>query len=302
MLEGQDMKTAFGASLALHVVVIGLTLVGLPFLEPDPLPPEPQVMVVELAPVAEKTNPRPEPQKMEAPKPQPAPPPKAEAPKPPEVKPEPPKPEPPPPEPPKVQPAPQPPAPPPPKPEPVVVPEPTPTPPPEKKVEAPPPPPKPAPKPAQPQPPKPAFDPNALAALLNKRVQQTAPPTPQQETQPNPQAPPVVASSRGSSEPLTISEIDLIRRQIERCWNPPVGAKDAQDLVIRARVQLNPDGSLRQPPELLDRPRSDPFWAAAADSVRRAILRCTPIKNLPPGKYERWRDIEFTFNPKDMLG
>src|SRR5690606_36495651 len=92
MLEGQDMKTAFGASLALHVVVIGLTLVGLPFLEPDPLPPEPQVMVVELAPVAEKTNPRPEPQKMEAPKPQPAPPPKAEAPKPPEVKPEPPKP------------------------------------------------------------------------------------------------------------------------------------------------------------------------------------------------------------------
>ena len=125
-----------------------------------------------------------------------------------------------------------------------MVPEPAPTPPPEKKVEAPPPPPKPSPKPPEPKPAKPAFDPNALSALLNKRVQQNAPPSPQQETQPNPQAPPVVASSRGSSEPLTISEIDLIRRQIERCWNPPLGAKDAQDLVIRARVQLNPDGSL----------------------------------------------------------
>lgn len=297
MFEEQGMKTALGASTALHVVVIAMALVGLPFLAPDPLPPEPQVMVVELAPVAEKTNPRPEPEKVEAPKPQPAPPPKAEAPKPE------PKPEPPPPEPPKVQPPPPPPepAPPPPKPEPVVVPEPAPTPPPEKKVEAPPPP-KPAPKPPAPQPPKPAFDAKALNALLNKRVQQSAPPTPQADTQANPQTPPVVASSRGSGEPLTISEIDLIRRQIERCWNPPVGAKDAQDLVIRVRVQLNPDGSLRQPPDLLDRPRADPFWAAAADSVRRAILRCTPIKDLPPGKYERWRDIEFTFNPKDMVG
>jgi hypothetical protein len=294
MFDENGMRTALGASTALHVVVIALTIVGLPFLEPKPLPSEPQVMVVELAPVAEKTNPRPEP-KAEAPKPQPAPPPKAEAPKPE------PKPEPPPPEPPKAQPAPPQPAPPPPKPEPVVVPEPAPTPPPEKKVEAPPPP-KPAPKPPEPKPQKPAFDANALSALLNKRVQQSTPPSPQPDTQANPQAPPVVATSRGSSEPLTISEIDLIRRQIERCWNPPVGAKDAQDLVIRARVSLNPDGSLRQPPELLDRPRSDPFWSAAADSVRRAILRCTPIKDLPPGKYERWRDIEFTFNPKDMVG
>lgn len=292
MFDEQGMRTALGASTALHVVVIALTLVGLPFLAPKPLPPEPQVMVVELAPVAEKTSPRPEP-KAEAPKPQPAPPPKAEAPKPE------PKPEPPPPEPPKAQPAPPQPAPPPPKPEPVVVP--TPAPAPEKKAEAPapPPPPKPAPKPEAP---KPAFDANALAAMLNKRAQQSAPPSPQPDKQVNPQTPPVVASSSGSSEPLTISEIDLIRRQIERCWNPPVGARDAQDLVIRVRVQLNPDGSLRQPPDLLDRPRADPFWGAAADSVRRAILRCTPIKDLPPGKYERWRDIEFTFNPKDMVG
>jgi outer membrane biosynthesis protein TonB len=300
MSDNDGMRTAFGASAALHVVVVVLAIVGLPFIDSRELPPEPQVMIVELAPIADKTNAAPKPEaKTEAPKPVPAPPPKPEPPKPEPPKPEPPKPEPPKPEPPKPEP---------PKVEaPPPRPEPAPAPVPEKKVElppppSPPPPPKPAPKPAKPEPPKPAFDANALQKLLDKRVKEHAPQTPPTEQRQNTPTPPVIASAGGSSEPLTISEIDLIRRQIEQCWNPPLGAKDAADLVIHVRVTLNADGSLRQPPEITDRPRSDSFWQAAAESVRRAILRCTPIKNLPPGKYERWRDIEFTFNPKDMVG
>lgn len=298
------MRTALGASTALHAVVILAAVIGLPFMTPDPLPVE-QTMLVELAPIAERTNqPRPEP-----PKPDPAPPkvaqPKPEPPKPEPPKPEPPKPEPPkpaPPEPPKPAP---PPPPEPPKPEPPPPkPEPTPAPLPEKKVEVPPAPKPPPPKPTPPEPPKPAFDPTKLSALLDKRLQNSPPPAPAQPSpqQPSPQRP--SAAQPGSLDaPMSMSEIDAIRRQIEQCWSPPVGARDAADLVVRVRVLFNPDGSLRGQPELLDRSRiNDPFWRAAADSVTRAINRCSPLQGLPAAKYERWRDIEFTFNPKDMLG
>ena len=43
------------------------------------------------------------------------------------------------------------------------------------------------------------------------------------------------------------------------------------------------------------------FFRAAADSARRAVQECSPLKNLSPEKYQTWRDMEMTFNPKDML-
>ncbi len=291
MLDEQGMRTALGASTALHAVVIVAAIVGLPFMTPEP-PPVEHTMVVELAPIADKTNqPRPEP-------------PKPEPPKVAQAKPEPPKPEPPKPEPPK--PAPEPPKPAPPPPPQPPKPEPAPAPVPEKKVEAPPPP-KPAPprpEPPKAEPPKPAFDPNKISALLDLRAKQSAQQAPNQPA-PQQATPQRQAAPQGGAldQPMSMSEIDAIRRQIEQCWSPPVGARDAADLVVRVRVLLNPDGSLRQQPELLDRSRlSDPFWRAAADSVTRAINRCSPLQGLPAAKYERWRDIEFTFNPKDMLG
>ena len=143
-----------------------------------------------------------------------------------------------------------------------------------------------------------AFDPGRLAALLNRMQKPTAPaPAPT----PAPSAP--APQSVNLQAPLTISEIDLIRQQFYHCWSVPAGARDAADLVVRVRVMLNPDGSLRTAPELVDRSRiNDAFWLAAAESALRAVHKCVPLKNLPPGKYERWREIELTFNPKDMLG
>jgi hypothetical protein len=43
------------------------------------------------------------------------------------------------------------------------------------------------------------------------------------------------------------------------------------------------------------------FFRAAAESAYRAVKKCTPLRQLPVTKYERWRDIELTFNPKEML-
>ena len=47
---------------------------------------------------------------------------------------------------------------------------------------------------------------------------------------------------------------------------------------------------------------SDQFFRAAADSAVRAVKnpQCTPLK-LPLDKYEQWKTMTLSFNPKDLL-
>ena len=39
-----------------------------------------------------------------------------------------------------------------------------------------------------------------------------------------------------------------------------------------------------------------------AESAKRAILRCQPFNMLKPEHYEQWKDIEITFDPREMFG
>ncbi len=107
-----------------------------------------------------------------------------------------------------------------------------------------------------------------------------------------------------SSLPVTMSEIDMVRRQIEQCWNLPGGAKNAQDLIVTITVEMNPDGTPRT--AAIDdqaQMQSNSFYRVAAESALRAVLnpRCHPFK-LPREKYERWKTMTLVFNPKEMFG
>ena len=64
---------------------------------------------------------------------------------------------------------------------------------------------------------------------------------------------------------------------------------------------MNPDGTVRSAELLEYRPAGDPFFQAAADSAKRALLnpRCQPLK-LPPDKYDQWQTFTITFDPKDV--
>ncbi len=302
------MRGAAAISVAFHLAIVAVAWTGLPALFEETLPSE-QPIIVELVAIGDETRgasevvKREEPPKKEeppAPKPEPA---IAAAPPPPppEPKPAPPKPE---------QVAVLPPAP---KPEPKPE-EPLPPPPPETRIA--PEPPTPDPKPKQvdfkprdkPEPPSkaPKFDTQRITALIDKSRKEEPQEKPQEERKsfldppPRPEAP-VRNAALGNR--LTISEVDAIRFQIEKCWSVPAGARDAQNLIIRIHIGLKPDGSLKGPPEILDRDRlDDPHFRTAAESAQRAILLCTPLKNLPAEKYDRWQEITLTFNPKEFLG
>lgn len=111
--------------------------------------------------------------------------------------------------------------------------------------------------------------------------------------------------ARGTStDPISISEIDLVRRQIAACWNLPAGAKDAENLIVEIKVVMNRDGTVANA-RIDDTARMgrDPFYRAAAESALRAVLnpRCSPLK-LPPDKFDRWQTMTLNFNPKELLG
>ncbi|RDD60158.1 energy transducer TonB family protein, partial [Ferruginivarius sediminum] len=126
--------------------------------------------------------------------------------------------------------------------------------------------------------------------------------TPPEKERPEPkQSKPKVTASKVSQK-MSASQLEAIRRQIERCWNPPVGARDAEDLVVELRVQLRRDGSVQQARILSTERMGDPFYRSAAESALRAVRICSPLENLPPEKYDAWRDMRLTFNPREMLG
>ncbi len=303
-------------SAALHVVLGGFLIIGLPRLfDPPPLADMPvAVELVTIAPETRATHPNPNSPRPDA-KPEV---PEVEAPAPkPQPKPEPPKPAPVPPSaaalaqpvdepvPPEAKPAP----PPPPKP-----PEPKPEEKPVEKIEAPKPKEKPEPprqlaslesKPEEKKPEEKKYDPRQFDALLKNLA-----PVHAATTADAPPENPRPSAARASSQPkaplgsqLTASELDMVRHQIARCWNVPAGARDAKDLVVEIKVIVDPDGTVRQA-TIVDQGRlgGDPFYRAAAESARRAFFNplCRPL-HLPAEKYAIWKDLVVDFSPRDIL-
>jgi colicin import membrane protein len=163
-----------------------------------------------------------------------------------------------------------------------------------------------APLPPKRQPPKPPetakadtpkqrdFNPDKIAALLDRREA----PRMRAADEISPTA--ALGASTGNAPRLTQSEIDALRAQIQACWNPPIGAENAQELIVRLRVQFRLDGTLSAEPALVNN-GSSPYFRVAAESAMRAVRRCQPY-TMPAAKYDVWRDVEVTFDPRDMFG
>src|SRR6185312_13995658 len=161
-----------------------------------------------------------------------------------------------------------------------------------------PPPPPPAPKPPVPSQAKKPDDNTSFDQLLKNLANRK--PDPQQQQAQGP--------AQKSSQPLaplaaqlSTSEIDLVKQQIEACWNVPAGARDAENLRPEFRVMMNRDGTVRSTQLLNPERLNDPYFQAAADSANRALLnpRCQPLK-LPPQKFDQWQTFTITFDPKDI--
>ncbi len=113
-----------------------------------------------------------------------------------------------------------------------------------------------------------------------------------------------VATVEAIENALSAEEITILKEQISLCWNPPLGAKDIDKLIIKVRLTLNEKGFLQDARIVhnLLANRTDPFYRSASENALRAVYHpdCTPLK-LPLHKYDAWHKTTLTFNPSQIL-
>lgn len=142
---------------------------------------------------------------------------------------------------------------------------------------------------------------SAVLAAVKKTAQQDQNKNDKEDSDTSPKS---RSSSYDPTKPLSLSQKDFIVSQFIQCWTPPIGAKDAHELIIVVDVELEQGGLVRSVKlnrTSQARASNDSFYRAAALSAIRAVKKCSPLKNLPTEQYSRWKEMELTFDPKDML-
>ena len=141
------------------------------------------------------------------------------------------------------------------------------------------------------------FDPNQIAALIDKSKESAADTLKKNQkiTQSD------VRTSFATK--LTLSEEDALKAQIFGCWSIPLGLPYNENLLVRIKLNLKPDGTIINS-EILDHARMNKpgqgFYKVLAESALRAIRLCQPLR-VPTTGYERWKEIQLNFDAREML-
>ena len=102
---------------------------------------------------------------------------------------------------------------------------------------------------------------------------------------------------------LTLSEEDALKAQIFGCWSIPLGLPYNENLLVRIKLMLEPDGSVTKT-EILDHARMNKpgqgFYKVLAESALRAVKLCQPLR-VPSTGYERWKELQLNFDAREML-
>ena len=141
------------------------------------------------------------------------------------------------------------------------------------------------------------FDPNSIAALIDKSKVESA------ET--NKKLDKITQDQDKSIDfaGLSLNEEDALKAQIFGCWSIPLGLPYNENLLVRIKLQLKPDGSIIKS-EILDHARMNRpgqgFYKVLAESALRALKLCQPLR-VPSAGYERWKDMQLNFDAREML-
>ena len=141
------------------------------------------------------------------------------------------------------------------------------------------------------------FDPTDIAALIDKSKENLAETVEKSNK---------VTQSQDESmklSGLTLSEEDALKAQIFGCWSIPLGLPYNENLLVRIKLKLKPDGTIIDS-EIIDHARMNKpgqnFYRVLAESALRAVQLCQPLR-VPTTGYDRWKDLQLNFDAREML-
>lgn len=144
------------------------------------------------------------------------------------------------------------------------------------------------PPPAEEPDPAPADDP--LAALINEAMEDA-------EAGAETTSDTGGAGLAANGPPLTGGEIEGFRLAVKQCWVIDPGSQAAR-ISVTVGFSLDQNGKVTRGPSLVSNsPGNDAAIRTAFEAARRAVLRCGGAGfDLPPEKYNQWREVEITFD------
>ncbi len=141
------------------------------------------------------------------------------------------------------------------------------------------------------------FDPNNIAALIDKSKEESSEvlKTNNDTTQDQ--------ERNVENKGLSLSEEDALKAQIFGCWSIPLGLPYNENLLVRIKLKLKPDGTVSKT-EIIDHARMNKpgqgFYKVLAESALRAVKLCQPLR-VPTTGYERWKELQLNFDAREML-
>jgi biopolymer transport protein ExbD len=125
--------------------------------------------------------------------------------------------------------------------------------------------------------------------------------TPQAATGAVPNQTSALGSPISTAPTLSQTELAAMRAKIMAHWNPSpaIISQPNEDNVVVVRFQLDRDGRLSAPPQVVSR-GSGPTYQAAAQAAIRSVLISQPFDMLSPSTYEDWKDVEIKFDPRTV--
>ncbi|QKK30529.1 hypothetical protein FE844_013520 [Rhizobium indicum] len=106
-----------------------------------------------------------------------------------------------------------------------------------------------------------------------------------------------------SGTKLSQSEEDAVKGQISSNWSVVSGLAGASEVQLKVRFQLDQAGNVVGDPEVIATGGPDSTRQALKSSVYRAVMKSSPLKNLPADKYEGengWNEMLLTFDASDF--
>jgi len=95
--------------------------------------------------------------------------------------------------------------------------------------------------------------------------------------------------------------VAALRRHLKSCARLPASVSRADNVMVKLRVAMKPDGRLAAEPMLIAGTASVKALQLKQSAVD-ALNGCQPYSMLPPDRYGEWKVLEMSFTPQDFPG
>lgn len=102
-----------------------------------------------------------------------------------------------------------------------------------------------------------------------------------------------------ATDNLSSSLVEPLRRHLKTCSKLPASLSLSDNVAVKLRVQMTPDGRLAAEPALIEGTASVKGVALMRSAVA-ALSACQPYAELPAGRYGEWKVLDLSFTPHDF--